>query len=151
MTLTYNLEKKKIEVDSEESKISKSKVKRVLYYIAGTIFLALGIIGIVFPILPTTPFLLLSAACYVRSSEKAYNWLIHNKLFGKIIRDYREGRGLPIKIKVITIILLWITIFISILFITIFWVQILLIIIASLVSIHIVLIKPKSQQKEVYD
>jgi len=151
MTLTYNLEKKKIEVDSEESKISKSKVKRVLYYIAGTIFLALGIIGIVFPILPTTPFLLLSATCYVRSSEKAYNWLIHNKLFGKIIRDYREGRGLPIQIKVITIILLWITIFISILFITIFWVQILLIIIASLVSIHIVLIKPKSQQKEVYD
>ena len=151
MTLTDNLEKKKIEVVSEESKISKSKVKRVLYYIAGTIFLALGIIGIVFPILPTTPFLLLSAACYVRSSEKAYNWLIHNKLFGKIIRDYREGRGLPIQIKVITIILLWITIFISILFITIFWVQILLIIIASLVSIHIVLIKPKSQQKEVYD
>ncbi|MFO7796164.1 MAG: YbaN family protein [Promethearchaeati archaeon] len=147
MTPADKLEKKKIEVSSKESKISKSKVKRVLYYIAGTFFLSLGIIGIILPILPTTPFLLLSAACYVRSSEKAYNWLIHNKIFGKIIRDYREGRGLPTKIKVITIIFLWITIFISILFITIFWVQILLIIIASLVSIHIVLIKPKSQQK----
>jgi len=147
MTITDKLEKEKIEVSSKESLISQSKLKRILYYTAGTIFLALGIIGIVFPILPTTPFLLLTAACYVRSSEKAYNWLIHNKLFGKIIRDYIEGKGLPIKVKLITIILLWITIFFSIVLIAIFWVQILLIIIASLVSIHILLIKPKPQQK----
>jgi len=143
MTITDKVEKKEIELSSKQSHISESKVKRALYYTAGTIFLALGIIGMAFPILPTTPFLLLSAACYVRSSEKAYNWLIYNRVFGKIIRDYREGKGLPIKIKVITIVLLWGTIIISILFITIFWVQILLIIIASLVSIHIILIKPK--------
>jgi hypothetical protein len=148
MTISDELEKKETEEASKKSQISQSKLKRALYYMAGTISLALGIIGMVFPILPTTPFLLLSAACYVRSSEKAYNWLIHNKVFGKIIRDYLEGKGLPIKVKVITIILLWITIFLSIVFITTFWVQILLLIIASLVSIHISLIKPKSQQNK---
>ncbi|MBD3211259.1 MAG: DUF454 family protein [Candidatus Lokiarchaeota archaeon] len=147
MTASNDVEKKEGKGGSKELQISQSRVKRILYYIAGTISLALGIIGMVFPILPTTPFLLLSAACYVRSSEKAYNWLIHNKIFGKIIRDYREGKGLPIKLKVITIILLWITILISIFFITILWIQILLIIIATLVSIHIILIKPKPNHK----
>jgi hypothetical protein len=147
MTASNDLEKKEGKEGSKELQISQSRVKRILYYIAGTISLALGIIGMVFPILPTTPFLLLSAACYVRSSEKAYNWLIHNKIFGKIIRDYREGKGLPIKLKLITIILLWITILISIFFIAILWIQILLIIIATLVSIHIILIKPKPNHK----
>jgi hypothetical protein len=149
MTASEDLEKKEEKEDTKDLQISQSRVKRVLYYVAGTISLVLGIIGMVFPILPTTPFLLLSAACYVRSSEKAYKWLIHNKIFGKIIQDYREGKGLPIKVKVITIILLWLTILISILFITILWVQILLFIIASLVSIHIILIKPKSNHKRI--
>ncbi len=141
--MTEELETRLEENTSKELKISQSKLKRGLYYIAGTTSLILGIIGIVIPIFPTTPFLLLAAACYYRSSEKAYNWLLNNKLFGKIIRDYRAGKGLTFKVKAITIILLWITIIISIIFISILWVQILLIIIASLVSIHISLIKPK--------
>lgn len=129
--------------NSEELNISESKIGRTLYYIAGTLFLVLGLIGIVLPILPTTPFLLLSAACYVRSSEKAYNWLLNNRVFGQYIRDYRDGKGLPVKIRVITITLLWITIIISLFFITIFWVQILLLIIAIAVSLHVAMIKPK--------
>ncbi|TFF99714.1 MAG: DUF454 domain-containing protein [Promethearchaeota archaeon] len=145
MTTTENLEEKEIVITSKKSLISQSKIKRALYYTAGSIFLVLGIIGMFFPILPTTPFLLLSAACYVRSSEKAYNWLIQNKLFGKIIRDYRAGKGLSVKVKAVTILVLWITIIISILFIEIFWVQILLIVIATLVSIHIILIKARTK------
>ena len=148
MTTTENLEENKREDTSKQSLIPQSKIKRALYYTAGSIFLVLGIIGIIFPILPTTPFLLLSAACYVRSSEKAYNWLIQNKIFGKIIRDYRAGKGISVKVKAITILFLWITIIISILFIVILWVQILLIILAILVSIHIILIKPRTKPKK---
>ncbi|TFG13423.1 MAG: DUF454 domain-containing protein [Promethearchaeota archaeon] len=111
----------------------------------GYISLALGIIGLFFPILPTTPFLLLATACFARNSEKAYTWLINNRLFGKIIRDYRAGKGLPIKVKIYTLSFLWITIFISVFFISILWVQILLLVIASLVSIHVILIKPKKR------
>lgn len=145
------MNKEKIEIKTEEEtltklKIPQSKIKRVLYYFAGTSCLILGIFGIVLPILPTTPFLLLAAACYARSSEKAYNWMLNNKIFGKYIRNYQEGKGLPVKIRIFTIIFLWITITISIIFIQIFWVQILLIIIAILVSIHVALIRPKKAQ-----
>ena len=124
-------------------KVSSSKLKRSLYYVIGYISLSLGIIGLIFPILPTTPFLLLAAACFARNSEKAYNWLINNRVFGKFIRDYRAGKGLPIKVKLYTLFFLWMTIIISILVVSILWVQILLLVIASLVSIHIILIKPK--------
>ena len=127
-------------------KIPQSNIKRGLYYFAGTLCLILGIVGIILPILPTTPFLLLAAACYARSSEKAYNWMLNNKLFGKYIKDYKEGKGLPLKMRIFTIVFLWITIIISIIFIQIFWVQILLIIIAILVSIHVALIRPKKDQ-----
>ena len=140
MAKTDNLDEEK---DSSELKITQSKTKRVLYYIAGTITLILGIIGIFFPVLPTTPFLLLSAACYARSSEKAYNWLMNNRIFGQYLRNYKEGKGMPLKIKLFTISMLWITIIISILFIGILWVQILLLVIAFAVTTHIVLIRPK--------
>jgi len=108
----------------------------------GTLFLILGIIGIVLPLIPTTPFLLLAAACFARSSKKAYTWLLNNKWFGSYIKNYHEGKGIPLKVKIMAISFLWITILASIiLIIDIFWVEILLLIIASLVSIHIVLIK----------
>lgn len=138
----------KIEIEVKQKvpnglKISSSRLKRLILYIIGYSSLTLGIIGLIFPILPTTPFLLLAAACFARNSEKAYNWLINNRVFGKFIRDYRAGRGLPIKVKLYTLLFLWMTIIISILFVSIFWVQILLLVIASLVSIHILLIRPK--------
>ena len=143
--MTEELESRPDENTSEEFKISKNKIKRGLYFIAGTICLILGIIGIAIPIFPTTPFLLLAAASYFRSSEKAYNWLLRNKVFGNLIKNYREGKGLPIKVRVITIALLWITIVISIIVMQIILVQILLLVIATLVSIHVALIRPKNK------
>ncbi len=124
----------------------RSKLSKTLYSIAGTICLALGIIGIILPILPTTPFLLLSAACYSRSSEKFYNWLLNNRIFGSYIRNYREGMGMSVKSKIFSISMLCITIIISILFfITIIWIQIILLIIATCVSTHIASIRPKDK------
>ena len=115
---------------------------------AGTIFIGLGIIGIFLPILPTTPFLLLAAACYARSSKKFYDWLLNNKLFGTYIKNYSEGKGVPLKVKVFTLSLLCITILFSVfLIIQIMWIRILLIIIAIGVTIHILTIKTYTKKK----
>src|SRR4030065_1400605 len=83
---------------------------------AGILSTGLGIIGIFVPILPTTPFLLLAAACYMRSSERLYRWPINNRIFGAYVRNYIEGKGMPVKIKMFTILLLWLTIALTIVF-----------------------------------
>jgi len=74
---------------------------RLMWISLGSVFVGIGTIGIFVPGLPTTVFLILAAACYVRSSEKLYNWLIKNKTFGKYIRDYREEKGMPKKAKIV--------------------------------------------------
>ncbi len=130
----------------EETVLTESKPKKVLLFFGGSISLVLGTIGIFLPILPTTPFLLLSAGCYFKSSKMAYQWLLRNKIFGKFIRDYRAGKGISVKVKVFTIFMLWLTITISIFFIVLVWVQTLLLVIAVAVSIHIILIKARSKE-----
>ncbi|TFG29128.1 MAG: DUF454 domain-containing protein [Promethearchaeota archaeon] len=138
-------EQSELELDDKKP---RKKIVKALYFTAGTISLIFGIIGIVLPILPTTPFLLLAAACYARSSDKFYNWLLNNRILGSYIRNYIEGRGMPIKVKIFTISMLWITILISaFLIIQIFWIRVVLIIIAIAVTIHIILIRPKKSLK----
>lgn len=124
------------------SKLSPNRFVRALWIMAGTVSLALGIIGIILPLLPTTPFLLLAAYCYVRGSERMHTWLLNNKWFGEYIRNYQEKRGIPLKIKIWTIGFLWITITISIVFfIEILWIRIILLVIASAVTYHIATFK----------
>ena len=114
----------------------------------GTFFIGLGIVGIFVPVLPTTPFLLISATLYAKSSKSFYNWLVNNKILGRYIKNYREGKGIPLKLKIITIALLWITIGCSAIFaIDIFWVRVMLVIIAIGVTIHIIRIKPLDKSK----
>ena len=126
----------------QQKNTTSSTLFRWILIVSGTIFVGLGIIGIFLPILPTTPFLLLAAACYARSSKKFYYWLITNKWFGAYIKNYQEGKGIPLKVKIFTISLLWITILFSIFFIiTYVLVNIVLIIIAIGVSLHIITIK----------
>jgi len=115
---------------------------RILLVIAGTFFVGLGIVGIFVPVLPTTPFLLLAAACYARSSQRFYGWLLNNKWFGSYIRNYLERKGIPLKVKVITVTLLWITIGVSVAFVVeTFVLKLILVIIAIGVSIHILSIR----------
>lgn len=101
--------------------ITMKQIKKVLLIIAGSISLGLGILGIVLPLLPTTPLLLLAAACYVRSSENLYHWLITNKYFGSYIRDYRAGKGIPLKAKVAGVTMLWLAMGFTILFVVPLW------------------------------
>ena len=81
--------------------------------IAGWLSLILGVIGIVVPLLPTTPFILLSAACFARSSPKFHRWLLNHAWFGPLIRGYQSGREIPQKLKIRIIIFIWITLGIS--------------------------------------
>jgi uncharacterized membrane protein YbaN (DUF454 family) len=120
----------------------RTTAKRRLLVAAGTLCAGLGILGIFIPILPTTPFLLLAAACYLRSSERFYRWLTSNRVFGAYVRNYIEGRGMPIRIKILTILLLWLTIGLSIAFaVQNLVVRIVLVSIAVGVTAHIALIR----------
>ena len=134
----------------QKEHIAKNKIKKGLYFIGGTASLILGIIGIVLPILPTTPFLLLASACYAKSSKKFHNWLLNNKILGKYIQGYLKGSGIPIKSKIIAISMLWISISISAyFFVQILWIRIVLIIIAIAVTVHIILIRPKNKEQKI--
>ena len=119
------------------------RLKRQLLIVTGTICVVIGVIGIFIPILPTTPFLLLAAACYLRSSQRFHSWLMNNRLFGTYIRNYTEGRGIPTKVKLFTIVLLWVTIGISIWVVANLIVTTILLIIAAGVTLHIVFIRAK--------
>ena len=133
---------KKLDKRDYQVDIVQNIFLRRLLIVAGTFFLVLGIIGIFLPILPTTPFLLLAAWCYVRSSKRFYNWLITNKWFGTYIKNYQEGKGVPLKVKVLSIFFLWLTILLSAIFIiNNFYIRIILILIAVGVTIHILTIR----------
>lgn len=128
-------------MENKESPHFGKKLKpwqRNLFIAGGLISLALGLLGIPLPLLPTTPFLLLSAWFFARSSERFYHWLIHHRHFGKAIRNYREKGGVDRKVKIWAISLLWISIGLSAVFaVNNCWVRVLLLVIAIGVSIHI--------------
>ena len=115
---------------------------RTLLIVLGTLCVALGVLGMFLPLLPTTPFLLLAAVCYSRSSERFYRWLITNRWCGKYIRNYREGRGMPLRQKVLIILLLWLTIGSTAwLAVSQWWIRLTLLGIAIGVTIHLVRMK----------
>ena len=93
--------------------VSKKALRSILF-IAGTLFTGLGLFGIFLPLLPTTPFLLLAAACYARSSQRFHCWLLGNRWLGDYIKNYEQGNGIPLKAKLTTISLLWVSMILSI-------------------------------------
>lgn len=82
---------------------------RCIYIIIGSISLGLGVLGIFLPVLPTTPFLLLAAALYFRSSPRLYCWLLGHKYLGPYIRNFLYDRSIPLHVKILVVSLLWIT------------------------------------------
>jgi uncharacterized protein len=126
------------EASSEKIKKVSDRLLRGGLIVLGTCFVALGILGIFLPLLPTTPFFLLAVACYARSSRRFYDWMLNNRVFGSYIRNYREGRGIPLKVKVVTIAVLWGTIIYSAFFVVdeLYW-RVILLVIAVGVTIHI--------------
>ncbi len=123
------------------------RLKQQLLIAAGTVSTILGTVGIFVPVLPTTPFLLLAAACYLRSSERLYHWLVRNRLLGSYIASYLEGRGMSLRVKLFTILLLWTAIGLSIFMGTNnLAIRVVLLLVAIGVTIHICLLRTRKQR-----
>lgn len=119
-------------------------IYRYLYLVSGILLAAIGVIGIFLPVLPTTIFLILASACFVKSSPKANVWLRNHKILGAYLKNYQDKSGLTFKAKVFNITFLWLMISISAYFFTDeFFIRLLLFAIAIGVTIHILLIKTK--------
>jgi uncharacterized membrane protein YbaN (DUF454 family) len=104
----------------------------------GWVSVFLGVLGIFLPLLPTTPFLLLAAACFVRSSPRFYNWLVEHPKLGKYVLHYLNGEGLPKKAKLYTIAMIFLTMgFSAWLVVPIIWGKLVLFLIGVSVSIYI--------------
>ncbi len=111
---------------------------RPLLQAAGFASVILAVLGIFLPVLPTVPFLLLALACFARSSETLYSWLIDHNRLGPLVRPYLENEGLPRGVKAKAIGLVWLSIGISVLFfVSIVWVRIMLLLIALGVTAYI--------------
>lgn len=91
-----------------------NRAKKAVLVAAGSLCVALAVLGVFLPLLPTTPFLLLASACYVRSSERLHGWLMGNRVLGGYIRSFRERRGIPLRARVTTVALLWLPLLYSV-------------------------------------
>ena len=116
----------------------RNRAIRICLIITGIFFVGVGTLGIVLPLLPTTPFLVLAAICFSRSSERFHNWLLNNKWFGAYIKNYREGKGISLRQKVVVLSLLILTIGYSCIFLLDhIAVRVILLLVAVGISIHI--------------
>jgi hypothetical protein len=133
-------------VSSEQNIHVKSiaPVTKYFYLFSGFLLVIIGVIGIFLPVLPTTIFLILASACFIKSSPKANDWLRNHKILGMYIKNYQDKSGLTIKSKIFNITFLWIMILASAIFFTELWyVRLLLLAIAIGVTIHLLMIKTK--------
>ncbi|NLG28893.1 MAG: DUF454 domain-containing protein [Chloroflexi bacterium] len=119
--------------------------KRLLL-VAGIVTTVLGLVGVVVPLLPTTPFLLLAAACYIRSSERLYRWLTTHRLFGAYIRNYREHHAVALHAKVLALVLLWGTIVYGIIRMDLLWPRLVLAVILIGVTWHLLSLKTLTRE-----
>jgi uncharacterized protein len=92
------------------SPIVRNPVVRGAWISLGFVFIGLGFAGVLLPLIPTTPFVLLAAYCFSRSSPRFYAWLLRHRVFGKLIRDWRAGRGIEMRTKVTAVVLIVVTI-----------------------------------------
>lgn len=127
--------------------MAKKPLSKEFLILVGVLSVGLGTAGIFLPLLPTTPFLLLAAACFSRSSDKLYQWLIGHKWFGRYIKNYREHKAIPILSKIIILLLLWCTLgYTTIWIISALAVRILLLLIGVGVTIHVLSLKTLTRE-----
>lgn len=114
-----------------------NQIQKYFWILLGFASLALGILGIFLPLLPTTPFLLLSSFCFIRSSDRLHSWLISHKVLGKYINNYLNHKAISLRDKIATLIILWVSLIISMTAAGHLHVTLLLIAVGIGVSIHI--------------
>jgi uncharacterized membrane protein YbaN (DUF454 family) len=116
-------------------------VIKILFNIAGTLALILAVLGLFLPLLPTTPFLLLASACYIRGSERMHRWLTGHRILGPYLIGIQTGRGIPMRAKVITLVFLWATLAFSAWHVPLPWVRLLLLIPGIGVTVYLLRMK----------
>lgn len=115
-----------------------------LLTILGCVSLGLGILGIFLPVLPTTPFLLLSAALFLRSHRGLYEWLMNHPKFGPYIKNFMEHKSIPLHVKIVSISMVWLTLLNCAIFVAGHWAfRLMFIMIAVGVTIHILTYKTR--------
>ncbi|UOQ48151.1 YbaN family protein [Gracilibacillus caseinilyticus] len=113
------------------------RVIRFLWIIAGTLSLTTGLIGIIVPILPTTPLIILAGFCFGKSSPALHKWLVTNKYFGHYLQDYQNGKGVPLRIKGFAVVIVWTSVLFTLMIIPLLFVKLFVLAIAVFVSIFI--------------
>ena len=122
-------------------------LKKKIYICVGLLAVGLGIIGAFLPLMPTVPFLLVALFCFERSSKKYHEMILNNKYFGKVLRDYYEGKGLTTAVKIKAILFLSCGIGFSFYKVQNLYLRIMLVVIWLGVTIHIILLKTKHKEK----
>jgi uncharacterized membrane protein YbaN (DUF454 family) len=128
--------------------LNKNRIIRIIFITLGITSVILGIIGIFLTVMPTTVFLLLEYYIFARGSDKFNQWLLNNKILGNYIRNYKEGRGMTAGSKIFSISFLWCGILLSVIFLLEnIYIKLLLLVIAVVISIHILYIKTFNPKK----
>ena len=127
--------------------MKRHTMKEYVFLVLGTLSLGIGMIGVLLPVLPTTPFLLMAAFFYLRSSKRMYNWMLSHKVFGSYIYCYMKHRGVSQKAKNGTLIFLWSMLILSMSFIPGWQIKIILVIVGVAVSTHIILLKTLGEEE----
>ncbi|MCL2563191.1 MAG: YbaN family protein [Oscillospiraceae bacterium] len=121
--------------------------RKLLFLTLGCLFLGFGAVGLVMPLVPTTPFVLLSAICFSKSSKKIEAWLARLPFFGSFIENYRTKQGITVTLKAISILSVWAGLTTSMIVLGRLWVSIVLVIVGVCVTTHILLIKTKKKNR----
>ncbi|MCC2596659.1 YbaN family protein [Pusillimonas sp. MFBS29] len=120
---------------------------KILFNVVGTLALFLALLGIFLPLLPTTPFLLLASACYLRGSTRAHRWLMGNRILGPYLRNIQAGRGIPMRSKVIALTMMWASLAFSAWYVPLPWVRVLLLVPGIGVTIYLLRMKTLTPQE----
>lgn len=124
--------------------VADSRAARIAFIVVGHLCLALGITGVILPVLPGVVFLIASAACYARGSMRFYNWLLGHKLLGPPVRDWEEHRAMTVQAKVVSILMLVGGIAVTILFVVkLLWLRVMLAVMAIGLTTLILIIKTR--------
>ncbi len=110
---------------------------KLVLNLVGVLAVLLGVIGIFVPLLPTTPFILLAAACFARASPRMHGWLLNHRLFGSLLRNYQEGRGIPARAKLLALAMMWPSLAYAMWRVEVLWLQCALLLIGGCVSAYL--------------
>jgi len=115
-------------------------IKKLFIIILGFVALTLGLVGIIVPLLPTTPLVLLAAVCFSKTNKSLDAWLRQSRIFGPIIDNYRTGCGIGIRHKIWTIVFLWTGLITTMILTRTVWIYVILVIVGICVTAHVLMI-----------